>query len=134
MSAGIQDRVMPRSQSTTSVTKVRCDEPRRRPTCYFRWKGMLDRCAAVALLIPGLPLMGVLILLIRMTSRGPGVYRQIRVGLHGRTYVMYKLRSMRLDAEFGTGAVWARLGDSRVTPLGYWLRKLHLDELPQLFN
>jgi lipopolysaccharide/colanic/teichoic acid biosynthesis glycosyltransferase len=47
---------------------------------------------------------------------------------------MYKLRSMRTDAERGTGAVWARQGDSRITPLGYWLRKLHLDELPQLFN
>ncbi|HUE69825.1 MAG TPA: sugar transferase [Pirellulaceae bacterium] len=101
---------------------------------YFRWKGILDRGIAVMLLLPGLPLMGILIALLRLTSKGPGVYRQARVGRGGVHYVMFKLRSMRIDAEYATGAVWARQGDSRVTPLGYWLRKLHLDELPQLFN
>ena len=102
---------------------------------YFRWKRLAERCVAFVLLIVGLPVIGLLVLLIKATSRGPGVYSQKRVGLNGRVYTMYKLRSMRIDAEAGTGPVWSPPGsDSRVTPLGYWLRKLHLDELPQLFN
>ena len=102
---------------------------------YFHWKGMFDRVAAAALLIPGLPMIAVLVLLIRLTSKGPGIYRQKRVGADLRTYTMYKLRSMRSDAESKTGPVWSAVGkDSRVTVLGHWLRKLHLDELPQLFN
>lgn len=99
------------------------------------WKTILDRIAAFFLLVPGFPLIAILIILVRLTSRGPGIYRQLRVGMSGRQFMMYKLRSMRIDAESGTGPVWSTLGaDSRVTPLGYWLRKLHLDELPQLFN
>jgi lipopolysaccharide/colanic/teichoic acid biosynthesis glycosyltransferase len=102
---------------------------------YFAWKGLLDRIAAALLLIPGLPMIGILVVLVRLTSRGPGVYRQVRVGRGGRTFTMYKLRSMRLDAEVRSGPTWAAPGkDPRVTLLGYWLRKLHLDELPQLFN
>jgi len=102
---------------------------------YFRWKGVLDRIAAFLLLIPGLPLIGVLVLLIRVTSRGPGIFSQNRVGGRGKIFTMYKLRSMRMDAESHTGPVWSIPGnDPRVTHLGYWLRKLHLDELPQLFN
>jgi polysaccharide deacetylase family protein (PEP-CTERM system associated) len=102
---------------------------------YAATKNVLDRCLAVLLLIPGLPLIGLLVLLIKATSRGPGIYSQQRVGLDGVVYTMYKLRSMRSDAEAGSGPVWSTPGhDPRVTPLGYWLRKLHLDELPQLFN
>jgi lipopolysaccharide/colanic/teichoic acid biosynthesis glycosyltransferase len=101
----------------------------------FRWKTGMDWCIAALLLIPGLPLIGFLVAAIRLTSKGPGVYKQVRVGRGGRIFTMYKLRSMRIDAEAGSGPVWASLGaDSRVTPLGYWLRRLHLDELPQLFN
>ena len=102
---------------------------------YFGWKGILDPLAAALLLIPGLPMIAALVLLVRLTSKGPGIFRQQRVGLAGRAFTMYKLRSMRLDAEFRSGPTWAAPGkDPRVTPLGYWLRKLHLDELPQLFN
>jgi lipopolysaccharide/colanic/teichoic acid biosynthesis glycosyltransferase len=99
------------------------------------WKVTLDKVLAALLLIPGLPLLGVLIVLVRLTSRGPGIYSQLRVGKGGRHFTMYKLRSMRIDAEAGTGPVWSCHGsDPRVTRIGYWLRKLHLDELPQLFN
>jgi lipopolysaccharide/colanic/teichoic acid biosynthesis glycosyltransferase len=102
---------------------------------YFAWKGLLDRLMAALLLIPGLPMIGILIVLVRLTSRGPGVYHQTRVGRGGRLFTMYKLRSMRIDAEARSGPTWAAPGkDPRVTSLGYWLRKLHLDELPQLFN
>lgn len=102
---------------------------------YATVKSGLDRCLAALLLMPGLPLIGFLVILIKITSKGPGIYSQSRVGRNGAIYTMYKLRSMRSDAEAGTGPVWSQPGrDPRVTPLGYWLRKLHLDELPQLFN
>jgi len=104
------------------------------PSPYLRRKRWVDRVLAGILLIPGLPIIGLLVLLVRLTSRGPGIYRQIRVGLHGRHFKMYKIRTMRMDAETGIGAVWTRRRDPRVTRLGRVFRKLHLDEFPQLFN
>lgn len=101
---------------------------------YFRIKPWFDRGLALLLLLPGLPIMLVLIIAIRLTSRGPAIFRQRRVGLHGRDFTMYKLRSMVTDAEARTGPVWSVGKDPRVTRLGGLLRKLHLDELPQLFN
>ncbi len=103
------------------------------PTSYCRWKSLLGRMLALILLVPMLPVIGLLVLLVRLTSRGPGIYRQTRVGKDGRSFTMYKIRTMRLDAETN-GAVWADLHDDRNTSLGNMLRKLHLDEFPQLFN
>jgi sugar transferase (PEP-CTERM system associated) len=81
------------------------------------------------------PFLGLLALLIRLESQGAVVFRQPRVGLRGRVFDLYKLRTMRLDAEDGTGPVWASAeSDPRVTRLGRFLRKLRLDELPQLIN
>jgi lipopolysaccharide/colanic/teichoic acid biosynthesis glycosyltransferase len=104
------------------------------PGPYFRWKRIIDRVLAAILLIPGLPIIGSLVLLVRLTSRGPGIFGQTRVGKDGRTFTMYKLRTMVCDAEARTGPVWAYGSDPRVTPLGRLLRKWHLDEFPQLFN
>lgn len=102
---------------------------------FFRSKTWIDCTIAFLLLVPAVPVMAVLILLIRLSSRGPGVFHQTRVGKGGRIFTMYKLRSMRIDAEARTGPAWSAAGtDPRVTWLGYWLRRLHLDELPQLFN
>lgn len=102
---------------------------------YLPWKGVVDRFIAFLLLIPVTPVIGLLVMLIRLTSKGPGIYSQTRVGKGGRIFTMYKLRSMRIDAEAGTGPVWAGVNnDPRVTRVGYWLRRLHLDELPQFFN
>ncbi len=101
---------------------------------YFQWKTILDRFLAAILLVPCLPIMGLAILLVKLTSKGPGIYRQTRVGIDGQTFTMFKIRSMRQDAEATSGAVWCQSGDPRVTRLGRVLRKLHLDELPQLFN
>jgi lipopolysaccharide/colanic/teichoic acid biosynthesis glycosyltransferase len=102
---------------------------------YFRCKRYLDRLMAAIMLVPGLPLIGILILLIRLTSRGPGIFLQQRVGKDGHVFWMFKLRSMRVDAEATTGPVWTANGhDPRITPLGRVMRLLHLDELPQLFN
>lgn len=70
----------------------------------------------------------------RLTSPGPLLYKQRRVGQGGKVFEVYKFRSMRPDAERGTGAVWARQGDNRITPAGRFLRKVRLDELPQFIN
>lgn len=81
-----------------------------------------------------LPLMLAAALAIRLTSRGPVLYRQTRVGLKGVPFTLYKFRSMQDGAEAATGAVWAAKDDARVTPVGRWLRRLRIDELPQLWN
>lgn len=101
---------------------------------FFRRKPTIDRLLAALLLVPGLPIIGLLILLTRLTSRGPGIFRQARVGKDGRVFTMLKIRTMRHDAEDVLGATWSVANDPRSTALGKWIRKLHLDELPQLFN
>lgn len=101
---------------------------------YFRRKYAVERGLAIVLFCLVSPLIVLLIALIRMTSRGPGIYRQKRVGLHGETFDVLKLRSMYVDAEVGGKPVWATKKDRRITPLGRFLRKSHLDELPQLWN
>jgi lipopolysaccharide/colanic/teichoic acid biosynthesis glycosyltransferase len=105
-----------------------------RPKRYFRWKESMERMIAALLLIPGLPMIALFWTLVRLCSHGPGIYRQERVGKNAQPFIMYKLRTMRIDAEQGRGAVWSTANDPRVTRLGRILRKLHLDELPQLFN
>jgi exopolysaccharide biosynthesis polyprenyl glycosylphosphotransferase len=80
------------------------------------------------------PLMFITSFAVRLSSRGPVLYRQRRVGLDGRPFTLYKFRSMYVDAEARTGAVWATKDDPRITPVGKWLRRLRLDELPQFWN
>ncbi|MCX7424302.1 MAG: sugar transferase [Planctomycetia bacterium] len=104
------------------------------PSSYFRWKRLPDTMLAGLLLVPALPIIAALILFVRLASRGPGLYRQSRIGKDGRHFKLYKIRTMRHDAEARTGAVWSGPGDARVTGLGVLLRRFHLDELPQLFN
>ena len=89
--------------------------------------------AAVALVVC-LPILLILAAAIVLTSPGPAIYSQLRVGQNGRVFRVYKLRSMRNDAERGTGAVWSVPGDPRITRLGTILRRTRLDELPQLWN
>ena len=97
-------------------------------------KRALDIVAATAGLIVAAPVLLIVALLVKLTSRGPALYHQMRVGQHGRTFTVHKFRSMRVDAEAQTGAVWAASNDARVTPIGRFLRKSRLDELPQLWN
>jgi exopolysaccharide biosynthesis polyprenyl glycosylphosphotransferase len=80
------------------------------------------------------PLILVSAILIKLTSPGPILYRQERVGLHGRHFSVFKLRSMSQNAEASIGPAWASKNDSRVTAVGRILRKYRIDELPQLFN
>ncbi len=86
---------------------------------------------ALVLLSPILLIIGTLV---KLTSRGPIFFRQERCGLNGRSFMMLKFRSMSVDAEERTGAVWAKKDDPRRTPLGSFLRRTSLDELPQLIN
>jgi sugar transferase (PEP-CTERM system associated) len=104
-----------------------------------RWlsamKRVLDIACALVGLILAAPLMAIVAVAVRMTSPGPALYHQQRVGLNGRIFTVHKFRSMRMDAESTTGPVWAsKAGDTRVTPIGGILRRARLDEVPQLWN
>lgn len=98
-----------------------------------RVKRLIDVVLSLVALVPGLPLLLLAGALVKLTSKGPMIYRQRRVGLLGKPYTLFKLRTMCADAE-ASGAVWARQQDMRVTPVGYYLRKWRIDEIPQLFN
>ena len=97
-------------------------------------KRLSDLLASAGMLLALGPVMAVVAALIKLTSHGPVLYHQQRVGQRGRVFVIRKFRSMRTDAEANTGAVWARQNDDRVTPIGRLLRLTRLDELPQLWN
>jgi exopolysaccharide biosynthesis polyprenyl glycosylphosphotransferase len=97
-------------------------------------KRIIDLVVSTLVLVVGMPVWIVLVLLIRITSPGPAIYRQQRVGRHGREFTMYKFRTMRQDAEAQTGPVWAVADDPRYTPVGRWLRRTRLDEIPQFWN
>ena len=98
-------------------------------------KRLLDVVVSIVGLIVTLPLMGLIALAIKLTSPGPALYHQRRVGQHGRVFHVHKFRSMRCDAEAQTGPVWAaKTGDERVIAIGAFLRRARLDELPQLWN
>jgi Undecaprenyl-phosphate glucose phosphotransferase len=97
-------------------------------------RGLDVLVAGLGLLVVGPLVMLPIALFVWLTDGFPIFYRQERMGLDGRRFDMIKFRTMRKDAEAKTGAVWAKENDPRVTPLGKWLRRLSLDELPQLWN
>jgi exopolysaccharide biosynthesis polyprenyl glycosylphosphotransferase len=99
-----------------------------------RLKRVLDVAVSALGLLLAAPVLGLCALAIRLDSPGPILYRQERVGQHGRRFRVCKLRSMRHRAEQTTGAVFTRENDDRVTRVGGFLRKTRLDELPQLWN
>jgi lipopolysaccharide/colanic/teichoic acid biosynthesis glycosyltransferase len=86
------------------------------------------------MLLAAAPVIAITWCVVRLTSSGPGFYSQVRVGRQGRTYRIYKIRTMQNNCERKSGIRWAGRNDNRVTPVGRVLRKLHLDELPQLWN
>ena len=100
------------------------------PSC----KRAVEFAVALILFLLTLPLTALAMLLVKVTSRGPVLYSQTRLGRHGRPFTVYKIRSMTYGAESLTGACWSKPGDSRITPVGRWLRRTHIDELPQLWN
>lgn len=128
--------------------------PRERSEMLSRLLNIVVAAVALVLLAP---LMLMVAIAIKLTSPGPILYTQVRVGLDrrrtatpqrgvaplydrrmrnlgGTVFPIYKFRSMRVDAEAASGAVWASKGDPRVTPLGRIMRKCRIDELPQFFN
>src|SRR5262245_30312286 len=100
---------------------------------YKRARRLVDVALSIIIGLLTSPLMLLTALAIKLDSRGPIFYRQERVGIHNSAFRIIKFRSMRVDAE-ANGPVWAGEGDSRVTRVGRWIRKLRIDELPQLFN
>jgi lipopolysaccharide/colanic/teichoic acid biosynthesis glycosyltransferase len=98
-----------------------------------RTKRAFDVLAATAGLLLAAPALLLLGILVKLTSKGPALYKQVRAGRNGNPFRMYKLRTMYADAEAG-GPRWCADSDPRVTPLGRFLRRTHLDELPQLWN
>jgi lipopolysaccharide/colanic/teichoic acid biosynthesis glycosyltransferase len=124
----------------------------RQRTAYLIGSRVINVALALVALVMVSPILIIVATLVKFTSRGPIFYRQTRVGLDrrhsgtrtlydrraqdlgGSVFTIYKFRSMRADAERGTGVVWAMKCDPRVTPVGRFLRKTRLDELPQLLN
>lgn len=106
------------------------------PIQGWNWvqKRTMDICVSAALLALATIPFAVVAVLIKLTSKGPVFYTQERMGLDGKPFTIYKFRSMREDAEKETGPVWANPNDPRRTPLGSILRRLSIDELPQLYN
>ena len=134
---------------TKEETLIEGVVPRTRADSFNRGLNVVLAATALLLTLPLLILLGIFI---KFTSRGPILYAQTRVGLDrrwrrtlamhdrrvrdlgGAVFTIYKFRTMRVDAEAKSGVVWAKENDPRVTPLGKYLRILRLDELPQLWN
>jgi len=105
-----------------------------RTSLFTFWKRSVDVALSVIGLCLTLPFFPLVALAIKLDSRGPVFFRQLRVGNREKGFMLYKFRSMRQDAEAGSGAVWAEKNDPRVTRLGTFLRNSRVDELPQLIN
>jgi lipopolysaccharide/colanic/teichoic acid biosynthesis glycosyltransferase len=94
----------------------------------------MDVAVAASALVLLSPIFLLIALAVRLTDGGSVLYRQTRVGLRGRLFTILKFRTMQEDAERHLGPIWAVPGDPRCTPIGYYLRRFGLDELPQLWN
>jgi len=101
---------------------------------YAEFKRAIDILFAFPGLVIASPIILILAIVVKLTSRGSAFYRQERVGMDGRVFRIVKLRTMVQNAEAKTGPVWASVNDPRETPVGRFLRRTHLDELPQLWN
>jgi len=109
-------------------------EAARLPSLRYLAIQAIESLLALALLVAASPVLLACVVAIKLTSRGPAFYKQERVGKGGRNFNIFKLRTMSVDAERETGPILSWKADPRVTPLGNFLRRTHLDELPQLFN
>ena len=130
------DEVSP-SEAVFEVFGTRVVDLHRSPAdslVYAFVKRSFDLVVASAVLVLLLPLMLVITIIVKLTSPGPVLFSQKRVGLHGRMFVIHKFRTMRMQTEKASDIVWTTPADERRTPLGTFLRQTNLDELPQLWN
>ena len=97
-------------------------------------KRLFDILVSLIALVITLPIILVVSIAVKFTSKGGIIFRQVRVGMNGKTFTILKFRTMYENAEENTGPVWAEENDPRVTKVGYWLRKLRIDEIPQFIN
>jgi len=97
-------------------------------------KRLIDIVVAFLVLVPLFPIWLIFSIAIKINSKGPILYRQERLGLNGRRYMLNKFRSMVHNAESHTGPIWAKEGDPRITIVGRFLRRFRLDEIPQFIN
>ncbi len=125
---GLEQPDSPAARGTGAIGPVS------RKDWYTSVKVVGDYLAAGVLLVLTFPIMLVAGILTRATSPGPAIYRQTRLSRRGREFTIYKIRSMKADCERTTGPRWSTPGDPRLTSLGKFLRRSHIDELPQLFN
>ena len=104
------------------------------PPPYQALKRVVDLVLALVLTVLTAPLLLLAVFLVKVTSQGPAIYSQVRLGRDRRPFLIYKIRSMYHNCERLTGPAWSTANDPRVTPIGRFLRRSHLDELPQLWN
>lgn len=97
-------------------------------------KRCIDLVGALVALILFSPVMLIVALLVKFSSKGPILYSQVRIGLHNKEFKMYKFRSMEVQSESKEKKAWTTMNDPRVTPIGKFIRRTSIDELPQLFN
>ncbi len=108
--------------------------PKTAPWSLSGSKRLFDFCCAIVLCTAAAPIMVMLALVVKASSRGPFLFRQNRIGKNGEEFPLLKFRTMYCHSGNNSGPLVTRSGDSRVTPGGRWLRKWKLDELPQLVN
>jgi lipopolysaccharide/colanic/teichoic acid biosynthesis glycosyltransferase len=123
-----------RTDSSHSTSVVLVDDSCISPNWYVRCKIVVEWLFALVLLIVTGPLILLAALAVKVTSRGPAFYSQTRLGRRGKPFRIHKVRTMTHNCENATGATWAKVDDPRITPVGRFLRRSHLDELPQLIN
>jgi lipopolysaccharide/colanic/teichoic acid biosynthesis glycosyltransferase len=116
-----------------TATRERFPDPSPHPGSD-RLKRACDLLASLAISVVAVPVIAAAWVVVRLTSSGPGFYSQLRVGRHGRVFRIYKIRTMYHNCEAVSGPKWSTKHDPRVTFVGRILRKLHIDELPQLLN
>ncbi|MBC8630920.1 sugar transferase [[Eubacterium] tenue] len=119
-----------------SNDKIEVNEDKFNNKKYFYeiYKRILDIISSLLGLIIGIPIMLVVAIIIKIEDNGPIFYTQERLGKGEKKFLVYKLRSMRVDAEKYGGAQWAQKNDPRITKIGTFIRKTRIDEIPQLFN
>jgi exopolysaccharide biosynthesis polyprenyl glycosylphosphotransferase len=108
--------------------------PEHLPRWQSQIKRLLDIFTALFFLVTFMPVWIIISIVIKLIDKGPAIYAQERVGKNGKPFIVYKFRSMYVDAEKLTGPQWAVENDPRITPFGRFLRKSRIDEIPQLWN